>query len=178
MLLGQVDDLDRLAHVEQEDLAALAHGGGLEHELDGLGDGHEVARHLRVRDGDGPAGGDLLLEDRDDRAGGAEHVAEPDGLELGRASVRLRSWMYISAMRLEPPMMLVGLTALSVEIMTNSSTPYWSAASATSAVPRTLFLMASPGLSSISGTCLWAAAWITTCGLVSAEDGFHAGRGR
>ena len=30
---GEVDDLDGLAHVEDEDLAALAHGGGLEDEL-------------------------------------------------------------------------------------------------------------------------------------------------
>ena len=46
-LLGQVHDLDRLAHVEDEDLAALAHGGGLEDQLAGLRDGHEVALHLR-----------------------------------------------------------------------------------------------------------------------------------
>ncbi len=34
-----------------------------------------------------------------------------------------RLWQYISQMRLEHPMTLVGLTALSVEIMTNLPTP-------------------------------------------------------
>ena len=55
-------------------------------------------------------------------------------------------------------MMLVGLTALSVEIMTNFCTPCSSASSASSRVPSTLFLIASPGLYSIIGTCLCAAA--------------------
>ena len=30
---GQIDDLDRLAHVEDEDLAAVAHGRGLQDQL-------------------------------------------------------------------------------------------------------------------------------------------------
>ena len=96
---GQVDDLDRLAHVEHEDLTAAAHGGGLQDELDGFGDGHEVAAHLGMGDGDRTAGGDLLLEDGDDAAVGAEHVAEADGDELGAAvlegtddAVRRRAW--------------------------------------------------------------------------------------
>ena len=72
--------------------------------------------------------------------------------------VALRSWMYISAIRLVEPMMLVGLTALSVEIITNLPAPKRSAASAMVMVPMTLFLTASPGLASIRGTCLWAAA--------------------
>ena len=61
-------------------------------------------------------------------------------------------------------MMLVGFTALSVEIITNSCTPYSSASSANCRVPSTLFLIASPGLYSIIGTCLCAAAWNTTVG--------------
>ena len=62
------------------------------------------------------------------------------------------------------PLTLDGFAALSVEIMTNRSTPYRAAISATIRVPTTLFLMASHGLASISGTCLWAAAWNTTSG--------------
>jgi len=65
---GQVDDLDRLAHVQQVYLPALANGGGLEDELGGLGDSHEVPGHVRVGDGHWPAGGDLLSEGRHDRS--------------------------------------------------------------------------------------------------------------
>ena len=36
--------------------------------------------------------------------------------------------------------------------------------SATFCVPRTLFVIASGTFASINGTCLWAAAWNTTCG--------------
>ena len=61
-------------------------------------------------------------------------------------------------------MMLVGFTALSVEISTNFFTPYLAAAVAVLYVPSTLFLMASLGLSSMRGTCLWAAAWNTRSG--------------
>ena len=56
-------------------------------------------------------------------------------------------------------MMLVGFTALSVEISTKRFTPWAAADWAMLYVPNTLFLMASLGLSSIRGTCLWAAAW-------------------
>ena len=56
-------------------------------------------------------------------------------------------------------MILVGFTALSVEIMTNRFTFHLSAAWTTFQVPRILFFTASLGLSSIKGTCLWAAAW-------------------
>jgi len=58
-----------------------------------------------------------------------------------------------------------GLTALSVEMVTNSSEANLQEASATFLVPRMLFLMASQALRSIIGTCLWAAAWMTTSGL-------------
>ena len=57
-----------------------------------------------------------------------------------------------------------GLTALSVETMTKAAAWQAAAASATVLVPKTLFLMASPGLASIIGTCLWAAQWKTTWG--------------
>ena len=35
-VMGEVEDPDRLAHVEEENLAPLAHRARLEHELDGL----------------------------------------------------------------------------------------------------------------------------------------------
>ncbi len=72
---------------------------------------------------------------------------------------RLYVWIIISQTRFVAPMMFVGLTALSVDIMTNRRTFHLSAACTTFQVPRTLFFTASFGLSSISGTCLCAAAW-------------------
>ncbi len=81
----------------------------------------------------------------------------------------LRDWMYSSANRFAAPMTLLGLTALSVLIRTNACTPAAAAASATTFVPKMLFLIASPGLASIIGTCLWAAQWKTTCGASSAK---------
>ena len=62
-------------------------------------------------------------------------------------------------------MMLVGATALSVEISTKRCVPCRSAAVATMCVPKTLFVIASTALSSMSGTCLCAAACSTTSGL-------------
>ena len=49
---------------------------------------HEVARDLRVRDGDRPAARDLLLEARDHAAGAAEHVAEAHQHELRAAALQ------------------------------------------------------------------------------------------
>ena len=75
-LLREVDDPHRLAHVEHVDLTAAADRAGLDDELHRLGDRHEEARHLRMRHGDGAAPRDLAPEDRHDRPGRAEDVAE------------------------------------------------------------------------------------------------------
>ena len=79
---GHVDDPDGLAHVEDEDLAALPHGPRLEDQLSRLGDAHEVAPHVGMGHRHRPAACDLFLEDGDGRAGAAEDVAETDGHEL------------------------------------------------------------------------------------------------
>ena len=72
--------------------------------------------------------------------------------------------MTISHMRLDAPITFVGFTALSVEIRRKRFAPNSDAASATFSVPNTLFFIASAGESSISGTCLCAAAWNTSSG--------------
>ena len=54
---------------------------------------------------------------------------------------------------------------MSVDIKTNFLTLYLSDKLTTFCVPNTLFFIASQGLSSISGTCLCAAAWNTISGL-------------
>ena len=80
----EVDDLHRLAHVEDEHLAALPHRARLQDQPGRLGDQHEVARRLRVGDGQLPRGHQLLAEDRDHAPHAAEDVAEPDGDEHRR----------------------------------------------------------------------------------------------
>ena len=70
-----------------------------------------------------------------------------------------------SAARLLAPITFVGLTALSVLIITNRSTPHSFAASAVWYVPSVLFCSAAQAFSSsINGTCLNAAAWKTSWG--------------
>lgn len=80
---GHVVDLHRLTHVEDEDLAALRVVRRLEHQGDSLRDGHEVADDPLVGDGHRTTLRDLLLEERDDRAVGAEDVTEADRDEVG-----------------------------------------------------------------------------------------------
>jgi hypothetical protein len=73
----QVEDPNRLTHLQHEDLAgAGAEISGADYELNGLGDRHEIAGHLRVGDGHRPAPLDLAAEDRDHAPRRSQHVAE------------------------------------------------------------------------------------------------------
>src|ERR1039458_721454 len=82
-VLGEVDNLDRLAHVEDADLTAFSDDRGLQHELPGFGNGHEKAPHIGMRHGHRSARRDLLLEDGDDAAVRAEHISKAHGHVLG-----------------------------------------------------------------------------------------------
>ena len=64
---SKVNNLDGLAHVEDEDLSSLAHGACFEYKAASLGDKHEVADDVGMGDLDGTALLDLLAEDWDDR---------------------------------------------------------------------------------------------------------------
>ena len=55
----------------------------------------------------------------------------------------LKQVMYISAMRLEAPITLVGFTALSVDTITKRPIPYFTERSEMILVPKTFILMAS-----------------------------------
>ena len=81
-----------------------------------------------------------------------------------RSCVRAARCTICSATRLLAPMMLPGETALSDEISTKRAVPTRTAASRRRAVPMMLFVTASSGFASMSGTCLCAAAWKTTAG--------------
>src|SRR2546423_1793672 len=72
-----------------------------------------------------------------------------------------------SASVFEAPITVAGLTALSVETSTKRFTPVSPAAAAAIRVATALLRTASTGFSSISGTCLYAAAWKTTAGRCS-----------
>ena len=65
-----------------------------------------------------------------------------------------RAWRNRSATSFEAPITPVGLTALSVERATNVFTPCASARSASPAVARMLFSIASTGCPWSIGTCL------------------------
>ena len=80
---GQGVDLHRGAHVEDEDLAAVGIGAGLHDKRDGLLDGHEIADDIGMGDRDGAALLDLFFKDGDDRAVGAQDIAEAHGHKLG-----------------------------------------------------------------------------------------------
>ena len=115
---------------------------------------------------DRAAGFDLLEENRHDAAATGQHIPKAHRHESrvpGRSGVVERLDVQLRS-SFAAPITLVGLTALSVLTMTNAVAPTANAASATILVPKTLFLIASPGLSSIIGTCLWAAQWKMTCG--------------
>ncbi len=66
--LGEVDDLDWVAEFRDEDGGRFVECGGGEDQVDGFVDGKEIAAGVGVRDGDGAAARDLLLEERDDAA--------------------------------------------------------------------------------------------------------------
>jgi hypothetical protein len=66
--LGEVENANRLAHVQREHFPAGRQGRCLQDELDGLLDAHEVAGHLRVGHRDRTARGDLAEEGGDDAA--------------------------------------------------------------------------------------------------------------
>ena len=79
---GQGVDLDRCAHVEHEDLAAVCVRACLKDEADCLRNCHEIADDVRMGDGDWTACLDLLLEKRDDGSVASEYVSEADCHEL------------------------------------------------------------------------------------------------
>ena len=119
----EVVDLHRLAHVKDEDLAAGGHCSGLDDELGGLGDGHEIARDVGMGDRDRAARLICLRKRRTTEPELSRTLPKRTMVNTvvtpGSAASACRT---SSARRLLAPMMLVGRTALSVEMSTTRST--------------------------------------------------------
>ena len=141
---GQVVDPDHFTHVQYEYLATCGHGPGLDDELYGFRDGHKVAFHIGVGDGDRAPFLYLFHEDGDHTAPAAQDVAETYGGEPGLTGT-VQVLIISSATRLEAPITEEGLTALSVETRMKVSARQRSAARATLRVPMMLLVKASGG---------------------------------
>src|SRR5262249_34364084 len=61
---SHVEDAHRLAHIKNEDLSPLAHGAGLEDQLGGFPDRHEISPHVRVSHSHWATPPNLLAKDR------------------------------------------------------------------------------------------------------------------
>src|SRR5437867_11321198 len=74
----ELGDSDRLSHVEYERVAGFSHDRRLKHQLNGLGNRHEVPGRVEVGDGEWTALGKLLPEQRHNAPAAAEHVPKSD----------------------------------------------------------------------------------------------------
>ena len=92
-LLGKVQDLHGFTHIEDVDLSSIAHGTGFQHQLAGLGDGHEVADDVRMRNRNGTTALNLLTEQRNHGTIGAQHIAKAGGDELRAGRVVLLDFL-------------------------------------------------------------------------------------
>src|SRR5690606_5610333 len=77
----QVDDLHRLAHVQDVDVSIFTQSAGLQHKLNGLRNGHEVAGDVGMGNRNRSTTLDLTLEVGHDAPAAAQHIAEADGDE-------------------------------------------------------------------------------------------------
>ena len=84
--LGKVGNAHRLTHIEDVYLAPMPHGAGLENQSAGFGDEHEITYDVGVGDGDRTSLANLFLEDRNDRAVGAQDVTKSGGDILSGAT--------------------------------------------------------------------------------------------
>ena len=169
-LPGEGEDRRRLAHVEQEDLPAVGHRARLQHEAHRLGDGHEVAGHLRAGDRHRPAVEDLAQERRHHAAAAAEHVAEAHG-RVGQAVVAADADHHLLGRPLGRTHHRAGMGGLvGGEVHEATGSRSRRRALARRHVLSTLVVAAWVGGRSRMGTCLLAAAWNTTSGRVASKS--------
>ena len=80
-VFGKIDDPNRFAHVQDQNVTAFTDGTGLQHQLHGFRDRHEISQHFGIGDGDRAAFFDLSAERRHDTASRIQHVPEANGDE-------------------------------------------------------------------------------------------------
>src|SRR5204862_1310243 len=76
-LAGELGNLHRFAHVQNENLTALSERAALQNQADSFGNGHKKPNHVGMGNCDWAALGDLALEDGNHAARRAEHIAKP-----------------------------------------------------------------------------------------------------
>src|SRR5262249_41357707 len=118
---------------------------------------HEVTCGVRVRHRDRATPGDLPAEQREDAPVTAEDIAESHRQEHRGAAIHCRQET------LRDPLGHAHHTHRSDGLVGRDedklATPASAAACAPNSVPNTLFAIAASGCASMSGTCLYAAAW-------------------
>ncbi|MNZ65359.1 hypothetical protein D3C78_835490 [compost metagenome] len=77
----QLNNPDRLPHVQHKDVTAAAHRPSLDHQLSRFRNSHEVPGYLRMGNRQRTARLDLLVKKRDNRARRAQHIAKTDHRE-------------------------------------------------------------------------------------------------
>ena len=81
-IVRKIDDSNRLAHVENENLSPLAHGARLHNELTRFRNRHEITHHVRMRHRHGSASFDLILKNRNHGTRGAQDISKAHSHEL------------------------------------------------------------------------------------------------
>ena len=152
---GQIVDAHRLAHVEHEHFAALRHGAGLDDELGRLGDRHEIADDLGMGDGTGPPARICWRNSCTTEPELSSTLPKRTMVKMVRSAVAPRAACRTSsARRLLAPMMLVGRTALSVEISTKQLDPGGLGAFGEHGRAERVVAQPADGFCSTIGTCL------------------------
>src|SRR5690606_2935772 len=73
---GQLKDFDRLAHIQNEDLATIAQSTSLQNQLNRFRYQHEITGSFWMGDGDWTTLGNLLLPQRNDRTATGKNIPE------------------------------------------------------------------------------------------------------
>ena len=82
-LLGEVYNLDRLTHVEYEDVVSFSEEGGFQYQTAGFRNGHEITDNFRMGHGNRTSGFYLLAEQRYNGTVTTQYITETGGNEGG-----------------------------------------------------------------------------------------------
>ena len=83
-VLGQVQNANRLSHIQNKDFSAPCVGAGLQHQGDSLRNSHKIPNDVRIRHRHRSAGRNLLFKQRDNASVGAKDIAEAHRHKIAR----------------------------------------------------------------------------------------------